>query len=358
MSGTGQAMVVGAGVVGLACAKMLAQTGWDVVITEQHEHLGSEVSARNSGVIHAGIYYPQKSLKARCCVRGKQLLYDYCAEKGIPHRNLGKFIVGTNEQEDEILLKIRDTAAKNGVVLELVPGAQAMEQEPALSVTSALWSSTTGIVDCHELMFAYLGDAENCGAIFVPHTSIQGTMLQGSQVVVEGLSSGEDFSMAVDLVVNAAGLRAYDLAAQHWSDAPKPPQKFAKGNYFSISGKGPFDTLIYPTPVPGGLGIHYTADLGGRGRLGPNVRWVEQETYDVELDDEIVFREAVRRYWPGVEDRTLSPDYSGIRPKIAGDDFVIRRDGPIINLLGIESPGLTSSLAIGEIVANLAVNTD
>ncbi len=351
-----QVMIVGAGVVGLACARNFALEGYDVLIVERHPHIGSEVSARNSGVIHAGIYYPQHSKKALACVRGRELLYEYCHEAGVPFKNLGKLIVATNEDEDKILKKIQANASLNGVELQLLSGAEACEREPELSATSALLSPRTGIVDCHELMYAYLADAEKAGAQLSLNTKIARFKPCDNHVIVEGVSAGEEFVFEADLVVNAGGLGSYALARDHWHDAPAPPEKYAKGNYFSISGKSPFDMLIYPVPVPGGLGIHYTSDLAGRGRLGPNVRWVDELSYDVEIEDEQVFRDAVRSYWPGVDDRTLQPDYAGIRPKISGNDFVFKRHGPVIDLLGIESPGLTSSLAVAQMVVELAKN--
>ena len=351
---TKSVMVIGAGVVGLACSRALAMAGYDVVIVEKHAQIGTEVSGRNSGVIHAGIYYPQGSAKARFCLRGKQLMYQYCADHDIPHRNTQKLIVATNSAQDEILQKLQKTAAQNGVTLDLISGAQAMALEPELYATSALVSATTGIVDVHGLLFSLLAEAEAMGAVLSTQTCVSQILRTPQGLRVTGDSMGAAFDMSVDMVVNAAGLGAPQLAATYWPDAPKPPALFAKGNYFSIAGSLPFQRLIYPVPEQDGLGIHYTLDLNGQSRLGPNVRWIDTPNYDVDVDAEDLFRDAVKSYWPNVQDRTLSPDYVGIRPKIEGGDFVMRRDDRIITLLGIESPGLTSSLAIAEHVTALA----
>lgn len=348
-------MIIGAGVVGLACACSLAQAGFDVVIAEQHHHIATEVSGRNSGVIHAGIYYPHGSMQARLCLRGKELLYRYCAERGVPHKNVQKLIVATTGDQNAVLADLRQTAARNGVALDHISGAEAMAQEPQLFATSALVSPTTGIVDVHALVYALLADAESAGAVLSVDTTITQIDDQGDGMRAFGHSQGAPFDMAFDHIVIAAGLGAPDLAHQIWPDAPRPPQKLAKGNYVAISGAQPFSRLIYPVPEQAGLGIHYTMDMAGQSRLGPNVRWVDDADYDVDDDAETAFRNAVRGYWPGVEDRHLTPDYVGIRPKIAGGDFIIHRHGRAVILLGIESPGLTSSLAIAEDVMGLLV---
>jgi L-2-hydroxyglutarate oxidase LhgO len=346
-------LIVGAGVIGLACARALSHVGYDVIIAEQHGRIGTEVSGRNSGVIHAGIYYPTGSAKARLCVRGKTLLYDYCANRGVAHRNTQKLIVATNAEQDAVLARIQSNSVQNGVPLDLISGRAAIDLEPALFATSALVSPTTGIVDVNGLMYALLADAEAHGAVLSTNTQIDRVFETQNAVQVIGTSGGDPVDLVVDRVVNAAGLGALSLAHSYLSAAPPQPNRFAKGNYFSIGGPLPFERLIYPVPETHGLGIHYTLDMNGQSRLGPNVRWVEQISYDVDQDHEIAFRDAVRPYWPGVDDRTLSPNYVGFRPKIDGGDFVIKRDGNIVSLLGIESPGLTSSLAVAEAVETL-----
>lgn len=348
-------MVIGAGVVGLATARALSLTGYQVFIIEQHSKIGTEVSSRNSGVIHAGLYYAESSNKALCCAQGSKLLYDYCYQSGIPHKKVQKLIVATNIEQRQMLKAIQKNAASNNIFLDWISGAEAEELEPNLRATSALLSPNTGIVDVHSLMYAYLADAEALGAVFSTNTHVQSIVQLSNSVVVQGKSLTESFDLELDFVINAAGLGAYELAQQYWPHAPKPKNKLAKGNYFSISGATPFERLIYPIPENGGLGIHYTMDLNGRSRLGPNVRWVDNVDYQVDLEDEQEFIQAVRAFWPGVDDCTLSPDYCGFRPKIAGDDFVIERRGGIVTLLGIESPGLTSSLAIAEQIVGLII---
>ena len=343
-------IIIGAGVVGLACAKELSEKGYEVFIAEQEKYIASQTSARNSGVIHAGIYYPADSLKARLCVRGKNLLYKYCEQFNVPHSRTKKMIVATTSEETQILFKLQETALKNGVELGFISGDEAIEREPNLLAVSALVSPTTGIVDAAELAGSFQHQAELNGASLAVETHIK-NIQQNSKILVSGISGGDEFEAEFDFLINAAGHGAHKLTQSYWPEAPPLPKNFAKGNYFSIAGKAPFQTLIYPVPGTESLGIHYTIDTDGRGQLGPNVQWVNQPTYEVDKSLEAEFRNAARTYWPGVEDRELIPGYSGIRPRVEAKDFVIHSKDNIITLLGIESPGLTSSLAIAELVA-------
>ena len=343
-------IVIGAGVVGLACGRELSDKGYEVFIAEQEQYIANQTSARNSGVIHAGIYYPPKSLKAKLCVRGKNLLYQYCEKFNVPHARTKKMIVATTSDETKILSKLKDTATKNGLELEFISGQAAIEKEPNLFAVSALVSPTTGIIDTSNLAKSFQHQAEINGASLALETKIT-NITQASKILVSGISGGEQFEAEFDFLINAAGHGAHSLTKSYWQEAPSPPPNFAKGNYFSIAGKAPFQTLIYPVPGTESLGIHYTIDTDGRGQLGPNVQWVNQPTYEVDKNLEAEFRNAARTYWPGVEDRELIPGYSGIRPRVEAKDFVIHSKNNIITLLGIESPGLTSSLAIAELVA-------
>ena len=362
-----ECLVVGAGAVGLAVARALAQAGREVVILERHRLIGSETSSRNSEVIHAGIYYPTGSLKARACVAGKQRLYAYCASHGVAHRRCGKLIVACDAAERQKLAQIKDKAAENGVtdLTWLDPDAVAA-LEPEVACTAALLSPSTGIVDSHGLMLAYLGDAEAAGAMLALDSRFAAARRQGDgwRVEVEGAA---EMTLDCRLLVNTSGLGAVANARRIAGLDPRylPRAFFARGHYFSLSGRAPFQRLVYPVPVAGGLGTHYCIDLGGKGRFGPDVEWLEAEdeaalTYDVDPARGESFYAAVRRYWPGLADGALEPDYAGIRPKIAGPsgqaaDF--RLDGPavhglpgLVNLFGIESPGLTASLALAEAV--------
>ena len=343
-------IVIGAGVVGLACGKELSERGYEVFIAEKEQYIATQTSARNSGVIHAGIYYPAESLKAKLCIRGKQLLYEYCEQFGVPYSRTKKMIVATTSEETQILLKLKHTAKKNGVELEFINGPDAIGKEPDLFAVSALVSPTTGIVDAAKLAGSFQHQAEINGANLAFETKIT-KISQGPKVFVSGISSGEEFEAEFDFLINAAGHGAHKLTHSYWPDAPPLPKNFAKGNYFSIAGKAPFQTLIYPVPGKESLGIHYTIDTDGRGQLGPNVQWVNQPTYEVDKNLEAEFRNAARTYWPSVDDRELIPGYSGIRPRVEAKDFVIHSKDNIITLLGIESPGLTSSLAIAKLVS-------
>ena len=342
-------IIIGAGVVGLACGKELSGKGYEVFIAEQEQYIATQTSARNSGVIHAGVYYPPESLKAELCIRGKQLLYEYCEKFEVPYSRTKKMIVATTSEETQILLKLKETALKNGIKLEAISGEDATEREPNLFAVSALVSPTTGIIDASKLAESFQHQAEINGANLALETKIT-KITQASKILVSGISGGEQFEAEFDFLINAAGHGAHSLTKSYWQEAPTPPPNFAKGNYFSITGKAPFKTLIYPVPGTISLGIHYTIDMEGHGQLGPNVQWIDQPNYEVDSSLESEFRTAAKKYWPGVEDRQLIPGYAGIRPKVEAHDFIIHRQNNIITLLGIESPGLTSSLAIAELV--------
>lgn len=365
-----ECVVMGAGVVGLAVARALALSGREVWVLEGGEGIGVGVSSRNSEVVHAGIYYPAGSLKARFCVAGKHMLYEYCAAKGVPHRRLGKLIVAADAAEVPVLETIRAKAAANGVDdLVFLPGEEAQAMEPALRVAGALLSPSTGIVDSHALMLAMQGDLEHAGGAVVFHAPVKGGRVLSGQAPGGGfllhVGGAEPMDLECDVLVNAIGLHAPDLArAIDGIPAAAIPQAYlCKGNYYSLLGRAPFGRLIYPVPEKAGLGVHLTLDLGGQARFGPDVEWVEREEYDVDIRRADGFYAAIRRYWPGLPDGALAPGYAGIRPKISGPaepaaDFVVSGPaqhgiGGLVNLFGIESPGLTASLAIGAHVADV-----
>ncbi len=359
-------VVVGAGVVGLAVARALALAGREVIVLEAAEGIGTETSSRNSEVIHAGIYYPANSLMARFCVEGRRALYQYCKEKGVPHANCGKLIVATSEQEDAMLAGIKRRAETNGVEgMRVLDRDQAMAMEPALRCTSALHSPMTGIIDSHAYMLALQGDAENAGAVSVFFSPVMGGRATGRGIEID-VGGADPMTLRCRLMVNSAGLHAPGLARGITGMPAErvPTEYYAKGNYFTLAGRSPFSRLIYPVPVPGGLGVHLTIDLGGQARFGPDVEWIETIEYTVDPRRADGFYDAVRRYWPDLKDGSLQPGYAGIRPKIVprgapAQDFVVQ--GPqthgiagLINLFGIESPGLTASLAIAGHVLEVA----
>ena len=359
-------IVVGAGVVGLAFARKLALAGREVIVLESAEEIGTVTSSRNSEVIHAGIYYAAGSLMARMCVAGKMALYDYCADHGVPHKRCGKLIVATTDAESEKLAAIRQRAAANGVHdLQPLSGADARAMEPALNCVAALLSPSTGIIDSHAYMLALRGDAEGAGAAFAFHAPLLHAQVTGDGIEVE-VGGDAPMTLACSLLVNAAGLAAPAMARSiDGMPADRVPTAYyAKGNYFSCGVRSPFSHLIYPVPEPGGLGVHLTLDMAGQARFGPDVEWIEDIDYAVDPARADRFYPAIRRYWPTLPDGALLPSYSGIRPKIvppavAVQDFLIQ--GPrdhgvpgLINLFGIESPGLTSSLAIADHVAAVA----
>ncbi|MGM9480633.1 NAD(P)/FAD-dependent oxidoreductase [Roseateles sp. NT4] len=351
--------VIGAGVVGLAIARELALRGREVVVIEAAGAIGTGISSRNSEVIHAGLYYPAGSLKARLCVRGKQLLYDYCVARGIAHRHCGKLVVATREEDLPRLEKIVAGGAANGVAdLRLLNRAETLALEPALNAAGALLSPSSGIVDSHGLMTSLLADAENAGATLALASPVTGGVSEG-----QGwrLRVGPDFELGARCVINAAGLVAGQVAES--LGVPGPQLRFARGHYFSLAGRAPFSRLIYPLPVDGGLGVHLTLDLGGQARFGPDVQWLpdtDPAALDYAVDPLLApaFEAEVRSYWPGLPAGALQPAYSGIRPKLTGPgeaaaDFRIDATTPgLVQLFGIESPGLTASLALAEEVAS------
>ncbi|PSC03485.1 FAD-dependent oxidoreductase [Alsobacter soli] len=352
------AIVVGAGVVGLAVARELALSGRSVIVLEQAEGIGTETSSRNSEVIHAGLYYPAGSLKARLCVEGRRELYAFCESHHVPHRRCGKLVVATDEVELAAVEAIRAKGLANGCDdLTMISAAEALAMEPALNTVGALWSPSTGIIDSHAYMLALQGDAEEAGAMFAFHTPFLRADATGNSIVVE-TGGAEPMRITTTLLINSGGLHASRVAraVDGLDPARVPDTQFCKGNYFVLTAKAPFTRLIYPAPHTHGLGVHLTIDLGGQARFGPDIEWVDDLVYEVDPRRGEGFDAAIRKYWPGLPENALAPGYSGIRPKIAGPhdpapDF--RIDGPadhgvpgLVNLLGIESPGLTSSLAI------------
>ena len=363
------ALVVGAGVVGLAVGRELARRGLETVVVEAAQGIGQGVSSRNSEVIHAGLYYAPGSAKARLCVRGKELLYAFCASHGVPHRACGKVVVATAEDQHAALHALAQRAKANGVPVETWSPEQLRRKEPALQATQALWSPTTGIVDSHALMLALQGDMEAAGGnLALCSRVLQADFGAGRPARVQVQSADGDFEIDTRVLVNAAGLHACSLArhfqgllAQH-----VPTPHFAKGSYFTLAGRTPFGCLVYPAPVDAWLGVHVTLDLAGQARFGPDLEWLDVDTpeaidYAVDPARALAFEDAIRRYWPALPAGALQPAYSGVRPKIHGRGVVapdFRIDGPsqhgvpgLVNLFGIESPGLTSSMAIAEAVA-------
>lgn len=359
------AVVIGAGVIGLAVARALALQGKEVIVLEQHKTFGQETSSRHSGVIHAGVYYPEKSLKARCCVRGKQMLYDYCREHRVAHQAVGKLIVAQDQSEIAVLRDYTKNAQANGVHdLALLSESEALALEPDIRCAGAILSPSTGIVDSHELMMHFIADIEsNRGVIVYDSPVISGSVSSGSQhqLTLGGVSNT---TIRCNTLINSAGLYAPQVAKK--INLPRdlvPDVFFAKGHYYSLQGTAPFKRLIYPLADKASLGIHATPDLDGSVRFGPDVQWLD--TVDYRFDESRLprFVEAIRRYYPAINGNDLSPSYTGIRPKIGGPgdpprDFVLQ--GPrehgfsnLVNLYGIESPGLTSSLAIAEAVQSM-----
>lgn len=366
-------LVVGAGVVGLAVARAMAQAGHEVVVAEAGTAIGQGVSARNSEVIHGGLYYTTGSLKAQLCVRGKSLLYEFCAAQGVDHRRVGKLVVANDDAELQALRRLQTRATDNGVPVAWLDAAQARALEPELFCQAALHSPSTGIVDSHGLMQALQADLERHGGLVALDSRVESAQLGAGEGAPTGhlVRLADGTALEARWLVNAASLGACQLARRFEGLDPRhiPRPRFAKGNYFGLSGRAPFSRLIYPAPADAWLGVHLTLDLGGQARFGPDLEWLAGEDpaaidYTVDPARAEIFYAEVRRYWPGLPDSALQPAYSGVRPKIHGPqepapDF--RLDGParhgipgLVNLFGVESPGLTSALAIGEWVSGLA----
>ncbi len=378
-------VVVGAGVVGLAVARAIALTGREVMVIEREAAIGQGVSSRNSEVVHGGLYYPTGSLKAKLCVRGKELLYGYCAERGLAIQQCGKLIVATDVSQLPKLAQIEMQAVANGVPVQRLTRDEARALEPELECIEALLSPTTGIVSSHDLMTSLQGDLENAGGMIALATEVTHitfskknspfpVILSAQSAIKRGAIANhpaEQIEIACQQIVNAAGLYAPLLARRMQGLAPLhiPQDHYAKGNYYSLSGKAPFKHLIYPVPEAAGLGVHLTIDLGGQAKFGPDVQWLDdisdpdQIDYSVDPRRADAFYDEVRKYWPGLQDGQLAPSYSGVRPKIVGAgmaaaDFMIQGEAVhglpgLVNLFGIESPGLTSSLAIAEYVKDV-----
>ncbi|WP_053157849.1 NAD(P)/FAD-dependent oxidoreductase [Pseudomonas sp. Pf153] len=363
-----ECVVVGAGVVGLAVAREMALAGHEVLLIEAGAAIGTGISSRNSEVIHAGIYYPPGSLKAQLCVEGRRRLYAYCEIHGVETRRLGKLIVARDQAQVAGLKALLERGLANGVDdLRLLDQKQAQALEPALACVAAVYSPSTGIVDSHALMLALQGDAEAAGANVAFHAPLLRASIHVGYFMLE-VGGAAPMSLTCHQLINATGLQAPALARCMEGLPPSsvPDDYLCKGNYFSLAGRAPFRHLIYPAPEAAGLGIHMTLDLAGQARFGPDVEWVEREDYRVDPARAESFYPAIRDYWPGLPDQCLQPAYSGIRPKISGPgdparDFLIsaeteHRVPGLINLFGIESPGLTSCLAMAGRVRQLLDN--
>ena len=357
-------LVVGAGVVGLACARALAIAGHEVVVAEAAHTIGQGISSRNSEVVHGGMYYPTGSTRHHHCTVGRRLLYAYCDRRGVPYRRCGKLVVATSAEEEAKVVQIHFTGVANGVEgLRLLEGAEARAMEPALSCSAALWSPETGIVDSHALMLSLSAELADAGGEIALNTPVIAVDQDAGGYVVQ-FGGADPGKITVDGIVNAAGLGAQRLARQmpFYPADQIPPLVLAKGNYFRFGPRPAFSRLIYPAPVDGGLGIHATLDLAGRMRFGPDVEWVDAEDYRVDPCRAEAFYDRIRTYFPTLPAGSLLPDYAGLRPKLSGPgapsaDF--RIDGPerhglpgLVQLFGIESPGLTSSLSIANDVAD------
>jgi L-2-hydroxyglutarate oxidase LhgO len=359
-----ECVVVGAGAVGLAVARALALAGREVMVLEAGERIGSETSSRSSEVIHAGLYYPTGSLKHRLCVAGRQHLYRFCAAHGVPHRKLGKLVVASDEAQRPDLARLAATAERNGVPIVPLTAAEVHELEPAVRAVAGLLSPETGILDSHALMLAYQGEAEAHGAVVALRSPVARGEAGPEEFVLE-VGGAEPARISCRLLVNAAGLGAETLSRSIAGIPPAaiPQIRFARGVYFTLRGAQPFGRLIYPMPDATTLGVHVTLDLAGRARFGPDIEWIEGIDYAVDPGRAALFAAAIRSYWPGLPEDALEPGYAGIRPKLQAPgepprDFLIQ--GPqhhgvpgYVALYGIESPGLTSSLAIGEMVREI-----
>lgn len=359
-------VVVGAGVIGLAVGREVARSGRDVVVLDRHAGIGEETSSRNSEVIHAGLYYPTGSLKARLCVAGKEALYAYCEARSVPYRRCGKWVVATRDSQLKRLDALATQAEQNGVAdIRPVDSMQLRRHEPEVHGVAALWSPSTGIVDSHALMLALAADIEAANGIIATQTNVTGIHVTRKTIRLAIRSDDEDAELTATTVINAAGLNAVALARSCTgiTRSTLPVAYRAKGNYFLYNGPTPFCSLIYPLPVEGGLGIHATLDLSGRLRFGPDVEWVDDEDYTVDPTLQPSFAAAIKEYWPRLEPELLAPGYAGIRPKISGpgepaadfciDTATVDDQRQLVNLFGFESPGLTAALAIAATVRDV-----
>ncbi len=355
--------VIGAGVVGLAIARKFAKSGREVLVLESCDAIGTATSSRNSEVIHAGIYYPRGSLKAELCVQGREMLYEYCQSHGINHKKVGKLIVASDEAQTSDLEQLYQTGIKNGVCdLTLLDAKELSAMEPKLKAVRGIHSPSTGLIDSHALMLSLQGDIENAGGVVAFKSPVIGGQIEDDGVVLS-IGGADPMNITCNTVINSAGHGAWDIANAIDGIDKKtiPPHHMAKGNYFLLQGPAPFSRLIYPLPGSASLGIHYTLDLGGQGRFGPDVEWIESMDYSVDPARADSFYASIKNYWPDIKDGSLTPGYSGIRPKVQAQgeqasDFIFEAtpEGNIINLYGIESPGLTSCLSIAEKVFEMA----
>jgi len=357
--------VIGAGVVGLAIARKLAQNGRDVVILEAEDAFGTHTSARNSEVMHAGIYYASGSMKARLCVPGRKALYDYCAEHNVNHQRIGKVIVACDDSEVAALKKYKAQAEANGVDdLRMLTPTELKEMEPNVRCVAGFLSPSTGIIDSHGLMLSYLGEAEDNGAMLALSSPVLSGKVESDGIVLE-VGGADPMTLKCRTVIISAGLKAPDLA-RSIKGIPEdtiPPTFYAIGHYYTLTTKSPFNRLIYPVARPDWLGVHVTIDLGGRVKFGPDFEWIDRVDYQFDQTREASFYKAIRHYYPGLQEGTLQPGYTGIRPRITGpgepvQDFTFHNHRVhgvkgLVALYGIESPGLTSSLAIADHVAKL-----
>ena len=356
-------VVIGAGIVGLATARALAREGSEVLVLEAGQRFGEGISSRNSEVVHGGLYYPEHSLKAKLCVQGRQALYEFCKKRHLPFRKCGKWIVAPENQADR-LMQIRDQAEKNGVRLELLGGQSLAGQLPEVVADAALYSPETGIVDSHAVMLALLGELEDAGGQLICQAPVERVVTEPDGYRLE-VGGPEPCWLKASRVVNSAGLGAVSVAT-NWEGMPRegvPVQHFARGVYFSYSGQHPFQSLIYPVPEPGGLGVHLTLDMAGQARFGPDVEWIDSPDYTLDPRRAEAFASSISRWWPGLDPARLQPAYAGVRPKLHGPDSAfadfqiqgpkIHRLPGVVHLFGIESRGLTASLAIAERVTGV-----
>jgi L-2-hydroxyglutarate oxidase LhgO len=355
--------IIGAGVIGLAIGRAFALAGREVTIIEAKRDFGTGVSSRSSEVIHAGIYYPQNTLKAEFCVRGKALLYHYCREQQINHSRIGKLIVATEKKELAVLRNYREQATKNGVDdLQLIGGQELREMEPEVEALAGVLSPSTGIVDTHQLMLSFLTDISQCNGTIVFNSSLTAGRLTSSGPIIE-LDGDNNSQYSCQLLINAAGLDAQSVARKlGLQESLIPPLYYAKGYYFSLTGTAPFNRLIYPVANNAGLGIHATLDLTGQLRFGPDIQWIKKVDFTFDEERRTQFEQAIKRYYPGLDKSRLAPGYAGIRPKLVGPreaaaDFLLQTEQEhhspgLINLFGIESPGLTSSMALAAHLVN------